>query len=115
MIALLFSLTLIKSGRCSPSLAAKNEDTRVGQFFADKRRFLWLFIFQHGLAGLLDMVCVQKIIIYEPFQLLIHLQTMSDRPFIQKLFRPVSPEGDAHTLGNLLKEMYPAALPNHGM
>lgn len=44
----------------------------------------------------------------------ISLQTMSDRPFIQKLFRPVSPEGNVHTLGNLLKEMYPAALPNDG-
>lgn len=42
------------------------------------------------------------------------LQTMSDRPFIQKLFRPVSPEGNVLTLGDLLKEMYPAALPNQG-
>lgn len=39
---------------------------------------------------------------------------MSDRPFIQKLFRPVSPEGKVHTLGTLLKEMYPVALPNDG-
>lgn len=39
---------------------------------------------------------------------------MSDRPFIQKLFRPVSPEGNVHTLGDLLKEMYPTALPNDG-
>lgn len=39
---------------------------------------------------------------------------MSDRPFIQKLFRPVSPEGNAHTLGDLLKEMYPAAITNDG-
>lgn len=45
----------------------------------------------------------------------IPLQTMSERPFIQKLFRPVSPEGNVHTLGDLLKEMYPAALPNDGM
>lgn len=37
---------------------------------------------------------------------------MSDRPFIQKLFRPVSPEGSAHTLGDLLKEMYPDAITN---
>lgn len=42
------------------------------------------------------------------------LQTMSDRPFIQKLFRPLSAEGNVHTLGDLLKETYPAALPNDG-
>uniref|UniRef100_A0A3Q1AZP3 Autophagy protein 5 n=1 Tax=Amphiprion ocellaris TaxID=80972 RepID=A0A3Q1AZP3_AMPOC len=40
--------------------------------------------------------------------------TMSDRPFIQKLFRPVSPEGSAHSLGDLLKEMYPDAITNDG-
>lgn len=40
---------------------------------------------------------------------------MSDRPFIQRLFRPVSPEGNVHTLGDLMKEMDPAALPNDGM
>lgn len=45
---------------------------------------------------------------------LVSLQTMSDRPFIQKLFRPVSPEGNVQTLGDLLKEMYPAALPSDG-
>uniref|UniRef100_A0A673L3U9 Autophagy protein 5 n=1 Tax=Sinocyclocheilus rhinocerous TaxID=307959 RepID=A0A673L3U9_9TELE len=36
--------------------------------------------------------------------------TMSDRPFIQKLFRPVSPEGHTLTLGDLLKELFPAAI-----
>lgn len=41
-------------------------------------------------------------------------QTMIDRPFIQKLFRPISPEGAVHTLGDLLKEVYPAAVPNDG-
>lgn len=41
-------------------------------------------------------------------------QTLSDRPFIQKQFRPVSPEGHVHTLGDLLKEVYPVALPNEG-
>ncbi|MEQ2290212.1 hypothetical protein AMECASPLE_001156 [Ameca splendens] len=41
-------------------------------------------------------------------------ETLSNRPFIQKLFRPVSPEGSAHTLGDLLKEMYPDALTNDG-
>ncbi|XP_077455759.1 autophagy protein 5 [Stigmatopora argus] len=41
-------------------------------------------------------------------------QSMSDRPFIQKQFRPVSPEGNAHTLGDLLKETYPKALPHDG-
>uniref|UniRef100_A0A8C4GT74 Autophagy protein 5 n=1 Tax=Dicentrarchus labrax TaxID=13489 RepID=A0A8C4GT74_DICLA len=39
---------------------------------------------------------------YIPFRI---YQTMSDRPFIQKLFRPVSPEGNVHTLGDLLKEI----------
>ncbi|KAG7475257.1 hypothetical protein JOB18_028283 [Solea senegalensis] len=48
---------------------------------------------------------------YIPFRI---YQTMSDRPFIQKQFRPVSPEGKVHTLGILLKEMYPAAIPNEG-
>lgn len=35
---------------------------------------------------------------------------MSERPFIQKLFRPVSPEGNQLTLGDLLKELFPAAI-----
>lgn len=46
--------------------------------------------------------------------LLFSFQTTSERPFIQKLFRPVSPDGTVHTLGDLLKEMYPAALPSNG-
>ncbi|XP_016375729.1 autophagy protein 5-like [Sinocyclocheilus rhinocerous] len=44
---------------------------------------------------------------YIPFRI---YQTMSDRPFIQKLFRPVSPEGHTLTLGDLLKELFPAAI-----
>ncbi|KAK9514368.1 hypothetical protein VZT92_027840 [Zoarces viviparus] len=48
---------------------------------------------------------------YIPFRI---YQTTSDRPFIQKLFRPVSPEGSVHTLCDLLKEMYPVALPSDG-
>ncbi|XP_036412062.1 autophagy protein 5 isoform X1 [Colossoma macropomum] len=44
---------------------------------------------------------------YIPFRI---YQTLSDRPFIQKLFRPVSPEGHVLTLGDLLKEMFPAAI-----
>uniref|UniRef100_A0A3P9Q3P9 Autophagy protein 5 n=1 Tax=Poecilia reticulata TaxID=8081 RepID=A0A3P9Q3P9_POERE len=48
---------------------------------------------------------------YIPFRI---YQTLSDRPFIQKLFRPVSPDCNAHTLGDLLKEMYPDALTNDG-
>lgn len=44
----------------------------------------------------------------------ISFQTVSERPFIQKLFRPLSPEGAVHTLGDLLKEMYPAALASDG-
>uniref|UniRef100_A0A3B5PVV7 Autophagy protein 5 n=2 Tax=Xiphophorus maculatus TaxID=8083 RepID=A0A3B5PVV7_XIPMA len=48
---------------------------------------------------------------YIPFRI---YQTLSDRPFIQKLFRPVSPDCNVHTLGDLLKEMYPDALTNDG-
>uniref|UniRef100_A0A8C2I8B7 Autophagy protein 5 n=1 Tax=Cyprinus carpio TaxID=7962 RepID=A0A8C2I8B7_CYPCA len=44
---------------------------------------------------------------YIPFRI---YQTTSDRPFIQKLFRPVSPEGHTLTLGDLLKELFPAAI-----
>ncbi|MBN3319326.1 ATG5 protein, partial [Atractosteus spatula] len=46
---------------------------------------------------------------YIPFRI---YQTMSDRPFIQKLFRPVTAEGQSHTLGDLLKEVFPAAITN---
>ncbi|KAK6488626.1 autophagy protein 5 isoform X1 [Huso huso] len=49
---------------------------------------------------------------YIPFRI---YQTTSDRPFIQKLFRPVTAEGQTHTLGDLLKEMFSAAVtPNDG-
>uniref|UniRef100_A0A8C5H9I6 Autophagy protein 5 n=1 Tax=Gouania willdenowi TaxID=441366 RepID=A0A8C5H9I6_GOUWI len=48
---------------------------------------------------------------YIPFRI---YQTTGDKPFIQKLFRPVSPQGNPHTLCDLLKEMYPAALTNDG-
>ncbi|XP_073727866.1 autophagy protein 5 isoform X1 [Misgurnus anguillicaudatus] len=44
---------------------------------------------------------------YIPFRI---YQTMSERPFIQKLFRPVSPEGHPLTLGDLLKDLLPAAI-----
>ncbi|KAK1171154.1 autophagy protein 5 isoform X1, partial [Acipenser oxyrinchus oxyrinchus] len=44
---------------------------------------------------------------YIPFRI---YQTTSDRPFIQKLFRPVTAEGQTHTLGDLLKEMFPTAV-----
>ncbi|KAF6734071.1 Autophagy protein 5 [Oryzias melastigma] len=48
---------------------------------------------------------------YIPFRI---YQTTSDRPFIQKLFRPVSTEGNPHTLFDLLKEMCPDALTKDG-
>ncbi|XP_078069664.1 autophagy protein 5-like [Mustelus asterias] len=35
---------------------------------------------------------------------------LNERPFIQKLFRPVSAEGQPHNLGDLLKEMFPTAV-----
>ncbi|XDV40971.1 hypothetical protein PO909_009940, partial [Leuciscus waleckii] len=44
---------------------------------------------------------------YIPFRI---YQTTSDRPFIQKLFRPVSAEGHTLTLGDLLKEMFPSSI-----
>ncbi|MFT7800413.1 autophagy protein 5 [Arapaima gigas] len=47
---------------------------------------------------------------YVPFRI---YQTTSNRPFIQKLFRPVSLDGHPHTLGDLLKEVFPAAVPQN--
>ncbi|XP_066558047.1 autophagy protein 5 isoform X2 [Amia ocellicauda] len=49
---------------------------------------------------------------YIPFRL---YQTMSDRPFIQKLFRPVTTDGQPNTLGDLLKEVFPAAVTPDGI
>lgn len=63
-----------------------------------------------ALPSSLQHVCVVCLLIC----CAVSLQTMSDRPFIQKLFRPVSAEGSVHTLGDLLKEMYPTALQNEG-
>ncbi|KAB0348332.1 hypothetical protein FD754_013189, partial [Muntiacus muntjak] len=37
-------------------------------------------------------------------------ETTTERPFIQKLFRPVSTDGQLHTLGDLLKEVCPSAV-----
>uniref|UniRef100_A0A8C7X092 Autophagy protein 5 n=1 Tax=Oryzias sinensis TaxID=183150 RepID=A0A8C7X092_9TELE len=48
---------------------------------------------------------------YIPFRI---YQTTNDRPFIQRLFRPVSTEGNPHTLFDLLKEMCPDALTKDG-
>ncbi|XP_064804351.1 autophagy protein 5-like isoform X2 [Oncorhynchus masou masou] len=48
---------------------------------------------------------------YIPFRIYL---TMSDRPFIQKLFRPISSDGYTHTLGDLLKEVYPVAISSDG-
>ncbi|XP_010963670.1 autophagy protein 5 isoform X2 [Camelus dromedarius] len=44
---------------------------------------------------------------YIPFRI---YQTTTERPFIQKLFRPVAPDGQLHTLGDLLKEVCPSAV-----
>ncbi|MXQ85649.1 hypothetical protein E5288_WYG001297 [Bos mutus] len=44
---------------------------------------------------------------YIPFRI---YQTTTERPFIQKLFRPVSTDGQLHTLGDLLKEVCPSAV-----
>ncbi|KAH0622188.1 hypothetical protein JD844_024280 [Phrynosoma platyrhinos] len=39
-----------------------------------------------------------------------YFQATSERPFIQKLFRPVAADGQPHTLGDLLKDVCPAAI-----
>ncbi|XP_072911946.1 autophagy protein 5 isoform X2 [Hemitrygon akajei] len=44
---------------------------------------------------------------YVPFRI---YQPLNERLFIQKLFRPISSEGQPHNLGDLLKEMFPAAV-----
>ncbi|XP_069091528.1 autophagy protein 5 isoform X2 [Pleurodeles waltl] len=49
---------------------------------------------------------------YIPFR--IYQQTVSERPFIQKLFRPVAADGQPHTLGDLVKEVCPVAVPSEG-
>ncbi|KAG8522099.1 Autophagy protein 5, partial [Galemys pyrenaicus] len=38
------------------------------------------------------------------------LRTTTERPFIQKLFRPMTADGQLHTLGDLLKEVCPSAI-----
>ncbi|XP_065767629.1 autophagy protein 5 isoform X2 [Muntiacus reevesi] len=48
---------------------------------------------------------------YIPFRI---YQTTTERPFIQKLFRPVSTDGQLHTLGDLLKEVCPSAVTPEG-
>uniref|UniRef100_A0A4W3HKL4 Autophagy protein 5 n=1 Tax=Callorhinchus milii TaxID=7868 RepID=A0A4W3HKL4_CALMI len=49
---------------------------------------------------------------YIPFRI---YQPLNEKPFIQKLFRPLSPDGQPHSLGDLLKEVFPAAVPSDGM
>lgn len=46
---------------------------------------------------------------YIPFRIYL---ANSERPFVQKLFRPVASDGSPNTLGDLVKEVYPAALPS---
>ncbi|XP_072854368.1 autophagy protein 5 isoform X1 [Pogona vitticeps] len=48
---------------------------------------------------------------YIPFRI---YQATTERPFIQKLFRPVAADGQLHTLGDLLKDACPAALNPEG-
>ncbi|MBN3276972.1 ATG5 protein, partial [Polyodon spathula] len=47
-------------------------------------------------------------------RILTRSKTTSNRPFIQKLFRPVTAEGQTRTLGDLLKEMFSAAVTPNG-
>uniref|UniRef100_A0A7N4NYU9 Autophagy protein 5 n=1 Tax=Sarcophilus harrisii TaxID=9305 RepID=A0A7N4NYU9_SARHA len=44
---------------------------------------------------------------YIPFRI---YQATTERPFIQKLFRPVAADGQLHTLGDLLKEVCPSVI-----
>ncbi|XP_043921174.1 autophagy protein 5 isoform X2 [Protopterus annectens] len=44
---------------------------------------------------------------YIPFRI---YQASSERPFIQKLFRPVDADGQLQSLGDLLKDVFPIAL-----
>ncbi|KAG2467786.1 ATG5 protein, partial [Polypterus senegalus] len=48
---------------------------------------------------------------YIPFRI---YQTVSERPFIQKLFRPITAEGQPHVLIDLLKEVSPFAVSQGG-
>eukprot|EP00079_Xenopus_tropicalis_P035604 XP_017949375.1 PREDICTED: autophagy protein 5 isoform X2 [Xenopus tropicalis] len=45
---------------------------------------------------------------YIPFRI---YQAINERPFIQKLFRPVANDGRPYTLGDLIREVCPAAVP----
>uniref|UniRef100_A0A3B3SR57 Autophagy protein 5 n=1 Tax=Paramormyrops kingsleyae TaxID=1676925 RepID=A0A3B3SR57_9TELE len=71
------------------------QNDKFDQFWAMNRKLMEYPIEERGFR-------------YIPFRI---YQPTSDRPFIQKLFRPVSPDGHVHTLGDLLKEMLPAAIP----
>ncbi|XP_030055031.1 autophagy protein 5 isoform X1 [Microcaecilia unicolor] len=48
---------------------------------------------------------------YIPFRI---YQAISERPFIQKLFRPVAVDGQPHTLGDLIREVCPSAVACEG-
>uniref|UniRef100_A0A803KER2 Autophagy protein 5 n=1 Tax=Xenopus tropicalis TaxID=8364 RepID=A0A803KER2_XENTR len=48
---------------------------------------------------------------YIPFRI---YQAINERPFIQKLFRPVANDGRPYTLGDLIREVCPAAVPAEG-
>lgn len=41
-------------------------------------------------------------------------QATTERPFIQKLFRPIASGGQLHTLGDLLKDVCPSAITPEG-
>lgn len=41
-------------------------------------------------------------------------QATTERPFIQKLFRPIASGGQMHSLGDLLKDVCPSAIDHEG-
>ncbi|XP_054555044.1 autophagy protein 5 isoform X2 [Talpa occidentalis] len=70
------------------------QNDRFDQFWAINRKLMEYNAEENGFR-------------YIPFRI---YQTTTERPFIQKLFRPMTADGHLHTLGDLLKEVCPSAV-----